>query len=121
MSRPPTSDQIRDRIDHGEEADKVDFPDPSAAPLGTDAEAGGHPPSPEERARAEQKIAQSEADRAPGTGARRPTSAPPHEAAQPGAAVEGPGAGASHRARGLVLAGAAILVLLLLGALVLGG
>lgn len=44
--RPPaTADAVRSRIDSGEAGDKVDFPDPAAAPLGTDAEAGGTPPS----------------------------------------------------------------------------
>lgn len=33
--------KLRDRIDHGEAGDKVDFPDPAAAPLGTDEEAAG--------------------------------------------------------------------------------
>lgn len=42
---PFTSDQLRDAIDHGETADKVNFPDPAAAPLGTDDEAAGAPPS----------------------------------------------------------------------------
>ncbi|MGR3822328.1 MAG: hypothetical protein ACU0A5_07115 [Salipiger marinus] len=32
--------RLRDRIDRGETGDKVDFSDPSAAPLGTDDEAG---------------------------------------------------------------------------------
>jgi hypothetical protein len=35
------SARLRDRIDHGETSEKVDFSDPAAAPLGTDAEAGG--------------------------------------------------------------------------------
>jgi len=52
QSTTSTSDQIRRRIDRGEAADKVDFPDPAAAPLGTDAEAGGAPPSRAERAMA---------------------------------------------------------------------
>lgn len=43
--RRPTIDDIRARIDSGEAADKVDFPDPAAAPLGSDAEAGGAPPT----------------------------------------------------------------------------
>lgn len=43
--RPPTSDALRDRIDRGKGQDKVAFPDPAAAPLGTDAEAGGHSPT----------------------------------------------------------------------------
>ena len=50
--RAPTSDEIRRRIDSGEAADKVDFPDPAAAPLGTDAEAGGAPPGETARERA---------------------------------------------------------------------
>jgi hypothetical protein len=33
--------RLRADIDSGKTADKVDFPDPSAAPLGTDEEAGG--------------------------------------------------------------------------------
>ena len=39
-----TSAQLRDEIDRGGTGDKVAFSDPAAAPLGTDAEAGGHPP-----------------------------------------------------------------------------
>lgn len=46
--RPPTSDRLREDITHGKAGDKTDFPDPAAAPLGTDAEAGGHPPTREE-------------------------------------------------------------------------
>ncbi|MGZ3218231.1 hypothetical protein [Paracoccus sp. T5] len=38
-----TAETLRQGIDHGQAADKVDYPDPAAAPLGTDAEAGGHP------------------------------------------------------------------------------
>jgi hypothetical protein len=34
-------DQLRDQIDRGQTGDKVDFPDPAAAPLGTDEEAAG--------------------------------------------------------------------------------
>jgi len=47
-SIPPTIDRLRHDIDHGKTGEKVDFPDPAAAPLGTDAEAGGHPPKPAE-------------------------------------------------------------------------
>lgn len=44
--RPPaTADAMRGSIDSGKAGDKVDFPDPAAAPLGTDAEAGGTPPT----------------------------------------------------------------------------
>jgi hypothetical protein len=45
----PTSDQLRDRIDSGSTGEKVSMPDPAAAPLGTDAEAGGAPPTAAER------------------------------------------------------------------------
>jgi len=45
----PTSDQLRTDIDRGRPGDEVDFPDPAAAPLGADDEAGGAPPTPAER------------------------------------------------------------------------
>ena len=41
-------DQLRHEIDQGQAGDKVPATDPAAAPLGTDAEAGGHPPSDKE-------------------------------------------------------------------------
>lgn len=44
----PSSAQLRHDITHGKAGDKVNFPDPSAAPLGTDAEASGNPPTREE-------------------------------------------------------------------------
>jgi hypothetical protein len=40
-----TSDRLRHEIDSGRTGDKVDHPDPAAAPLGTDDEAAGTPPS----------------------------------------------------------------------------
>ncbi len=40
-----TSAQLKEAIDRGKTADKVDFPDPAASPLGTDAEAGGASPT----------------------------------------------------------------------------
>lgn len=43
-------DQLRHEIDSGRLGDKIDFPDPAAAPLGTDAEAGGNPVKPAELA-----------------------------------------------------------------------
>lgn len=43
-----TSDQLRHEIDSGQTRDKVAHPDPAAAPLGTDAEAAGAPPTREE-------------------------------------------------------------------------
>lgn len=45
-----TADRLRHEIDSGKTGDKVDFPDPAAAPLGTDDEASGHPVTPEQAA-----------------------------------------------------------------------
>ena len=39
-----TSAQLRDAIDRGWTGDKLPWPDPAAAPLGTDDEAAGTPP-----------------------------------------------------------------------------
>jgi hypothetical protein len=41
-------DRLRKDIDRGRTGDKTDYPDPAAAPLGTDDEAGGHPATEEE-------------------------------------------------------------------------
>ena len=49
-SKTPTVDQLRKEIDRGQAADKAPGVDPAAAPLGTDDEAGGNPPTPEQRA-----------------------------------------------------------------------
>jgi len=48
-SEPPTVDRIRADISDGATREKVEFPDPSAVPLGTDDEAAGKPASYEER------------------------------------------------------------------------
>jgi hypothetical protein len=40
-----TAEQLRADIDHGRTGDKVDWPDPAGAPLGTDEEAAGTPTS----------------------------------------------------------------------------
>ncbi|WP_265499777.1 hypothetical protein [Paracoccus beibuensis] len=45
---PDNPDMLRREIDRGAAADKVDYPDPAASPLGTDAEAGGTPVTPAE-------------------------------------------------------------------------
>ena len=45
MPKQPTTAQLRDDIDHGRTGDKVKVSDPAAAPLGTDEEAAGTPPS----------------------------------------------------------------------------
>lgn len=47
-SPPDTADRLRDDLDHGRGGDKVDFRDPAAAPLGTDDEAAGTPPTREQ-------------------------------------------------------------------------
>jgi predicted nucleic acid-binding Zn ribbon protein len=44
----PTADRLRHDIDQGRAGDKVPFSDPAAAPLGTDDEAAGMAPTPEE-------------------------------------------------------------------------
>ncbi|WP_137389361.1 hypothetical protein [Rhodoligotrophos defluvii] len=44
----PNTDILRAAIDAGRTRDKVAGPDPAAAPLGTDDEAGGAPASPAE-------------------------------------------------------------------------
>lgn len=44
----PTLEQLRYDIDRGATGDKKSSPDPAAAPLGTDAEAAGAPPGPED-------------------------------------------------------------------------
>jgi hypothetical protein len=56
----PTTDQLRDQIDRGQTGEKVNIPDPAAAPLGTDAEAGGNTPT-----RAERKVASATAPQSP--------------------------------------------------------
>ena len=47
MTRAPTTAKLRYDIDRGLGSDKVAALDPAAAPLGTDDEAAGTPPSPE--------------------------------------------------------------------------
>ena len=44
----PTTARLKYDIDRGRGGDKVDNIDPTAAPLGTDDEAAGNPPSPAE-------------------------------------------------------------------------
>lgn len=46
--RGPTTAQLRDTIDRGRTGSKVPHEDPAAAPLGTDDEAAGTPPSPDQ-------------------------------------------------------------------------
>ncbi|HEX5512994.1 MAG TPA: hypothetical protein VFY81_01230, partial [Gammaproteobacteria bacterium] len=60
----------RGRTDRGKTHDKVNFPDPAAAPLGTDEEAGG-------ARTAEEDIARSERQREPAFKNQRPGEASP--------------------------------------------
>ena len=46
VSPGATTDQLRNDIDQGRTGDKVAFPDPAVAPLGTDEEAAGTPIDP---------------------------------------------------------------------------
>lgn len=48
----PTAAQLKGAIDSGETRDKVDYPDPAASPLGTDAEAAAAPPGGQETTQA---------------------------------------------------------------------
>jgi hypothetical protein len=45
MNVPRNVDQLRAEIDSGRSGDKIAASDPAAAPLGTDDEAGGTPPT----------------------------------------------------------------------------
>lgn len=44
-SKPTNVDRLRADIDSGATGEKIPGSDPAAAPLGTDAEAGGAPPT----------------------------------------------------------------------------
>jgi hypothetical protein len=57
LDAAPTADRLRDDIDSGLAHDKVAQPDPAAAPLGTDDEASGTPPTPEQVATARRQEA----------------------------------------------------------------
>lgn len=50
---PARAARLRDAVDHGRTGDKVNYPDPAAAPLGTDDEAAGTPPTAEQMRMAE--------------------------------------------------------------------
>ena len=69
MARKPgaTTEQLRDDIDQGRTGDKVRFPDPAVAPLGTDEEAAGTPIDPQVIA----QTREAEARMARPTGAQR--------------------------------------------------
>ena len=46
-SKPATAEKLRRDIDRGRTGDKVAWPDPASAPLGTDEEAAGTPLTPD--------------------------------------------------------------------------
>lgn len=59
-----TADSLRHALDRGQGGDKVDFADPAAAPLGTDDEAAGFPPTREQiRMAAAQELGPRPAER----------------------------------------------------------
>jgi len=71
MATPTTTAELRARLDGGRAGDKVDFPDPSAAPLGTDDEAAGTPASQDDIAlAAAHELGHPPADRPHDTGER---------------------------------------------------
>ncbi|HET9229895.1 MAG TPA: hypothetical protein VFO00_01320 [Vitreimonas sp.] len=67
--KKPTAAQLRGDINSGKTGDKTPGFDPAAAPMETDAEAGGAPPTPEE-------VAQARANERRGIEARRNAAAP---------------------------------------------
>lgn len=70
-----TTEQLRTEIDAGRTRDKVAYPDPAAAPLGTDAEAGGTPVPP--------RVAEAERERASERPERPRTGPVPPQAQRP--------------------------------------
>jgi hypothetical protein len=72
--RQTTWSQVRERIDQGETGDKKVAADPAAAPLGTDAGAGGTPTRSEhiERSRAAEQAGSAERAAAQGREFERP-------------------------------------------------
>ncbi|MBS7539496.1 hypothetical protein [Ancylobacter lacus] len=87
----PTVDRLRHDIDRGLTGDKVPFPDPAAAPLGTDDEAAGTPASPEAIAHARRVEAGGDARRGPAV-TDESTRGYSGEAHPPGAVAPGGGA-----------------------------
>src|SRR5690349_2280764 len=69
--RMATTDRLKADIDSGRLGDKIAFPDPSAAPLGTDDEAAGSPPTPERVAEAREGELRSAREIGPSAGEER--------------------------------------------------
>ncbi|RKF12646.1 hypothetical protein D6850_16940 [Roseovarius spongiae] len=72
---PEHAARLREDIDSGKAGDKVGFPDPAAAPLGTDAEAGGATPGSEEVRTARRHEVDARPDSAESAQGPRPVSA----------------------------------------------
>jgi hypothetical protein len=68
---PPNVERLRSDIDGGRTGDKVPFPDPAAAPLGTDDEAAGTPPDAARLALAAREHARADAHDAAVVGGSR--------------------------------------------------
>jgi len=112
-----TAEQLRDDINRGRTGDKVPFHDPAAAPLGTDDEAAGAGPTPEQVNMAREAEAGGDSRRGPavtdersrgydGQGDDRvPGDDMPGKAP---AATPWPGGGRRNRRAALMLAGAVI-------------
>lgn len=64
--------QARHQTDSGKTQDKVDYPDPAAAPLGTDEEAGGARTPREEIAKSVNDRKGNKSDENRGNGSKRP-------------------------------------------------
>jgi hypothetical protein len=82
---PEEAERLRHRTDQGRLADKVDFPDPATAPLGTDDEAAGRPPDREAVARS---TADQEAIAESVRNTETDSLAPPGAPAEPTATLE---------------------------------
>lgn len=82
-SDPQTVEALRRDIDRGDTGDKVDYPDPAAAPLGADDEAGGHSPN-----RAEMASARAAASAATHGVSAAPVPGVDHSAAESGAPAD---------------------------------
>jgi hypothetical protein len=99
-SRTPTVDQLRKDIDRGQAGDKVAGVDPAATPLGTDSEAGGHPPTREEREMEARAMHREPPKRSEGgddaTESIREAEVRDHERGVPGSDLTAEGAGRSR-------------------------
>src|SRR5437763_5930776 len=101
-SKGATAAQLKDAIDSGRTGDKTPGFDPAAAPLGTDAEAGGAQPSPGLVA---EDLAQETA---------RPASGGPAHAASPELTPDGASGRPSRLRLVLISAGLAVIAAVLL-------